>query len=199
MEIVLSIMFVALITTLVGYMMQDIKGKFAKQEKYQLHILDKLNKQYKTQKKRLSFVKDYLATSMPIVTIRLFKNEYKFILDTGADFNALDREAFERIIKENNLSISMKDLEEGMPVVGGEEVFGVGGIQSSVRNIELPFVCDEQEFREEFSIVSIGAPLKAYEDKGIKLCGVIGSPFFNKNKWILDFEELVVWTNSDKS
>lgn len=195
MEILLVIILVLVLVT-PFFINSIISQKISKQgEKFNTNILEVLQNIKINNKNKISFKKDFEITSMPILTVKMFKNEYKFILDTGADFNALDKTAFERIIAENDLEIIPEDLTDGQDVVGGQEVFGCNGVETNIKNIGLPFTCDNKDFFEVFSLVSIGAPLNAYEAYGINLCGVIGSPFFEKNKWVLDFDNLVVWTD----
>lgn len=194
-EIAIIVMFLTIFSILV-YGAYDYNRKVVRDnDEFKSDIMRMLNA-YKLEKKKISFRKEYEITNMPIITLKMYDNYYKFILDTGADFNALDSSALDRIVSENNLKLNKDDLKQGDDVVGGDTVVGVGGVQTGIKDVQLPFECDDSEFEEIFSVVSIGAPLSAYEKHGIKLCGVIGSPFFEKNKWVLDFDELVVWTES---
>lgn len=195
MEIVYILVLITVLSIPTIMMYNSLNRYFKEQSRYNNHFLNSLFESEK-RKKFFSFKQDYKKTSMPIITVKMFKHEYKFILDTGADFNALDREAFNKIVEENELTLPADFFSDTLPVMGGEKVFGVGGVENDVKQVNIPFSCGEEEFSEDFSIVNIGAPLRAYEDDGIYLCGVLGSPFFVENRWSLDFDEMTVWTNS---
>lgn len=200
MEIIFIIFVISIMLILLGAA-GIFKIFINDQKNFFNNTLDKiLNESYKITapvkkiKKKISFREKYKDVNLPVVSIKILNNEYDFILDTGANFNALDINQFKRIIKENDIDIDLSLLESNLQN-NGSIIVGLGGEQSNVKDVNLQFNIEDIEFNEVFSLIDIGSALEAHGKKDHILCGVMGSEFFEKNKWKIDFEELVIWMN----
>jgi hypothetical protein len=69
------------------------------------------------------------------------------------------------------------EITDAVPVV--EDTISIG----RDRFVEYFTISDDWDFaRKQISDVA-----------GVDIVGILGSPFFKKAKWVLDFEELVIW------
>lgn len=146
-----------------------------------------INSKYKEKYKKISFKKKYIDIGLPIITIKILENEYDFIVDTGANFNALDKTQFRRIVLENNLNLNLSTSDDN----GDVTVIGVGGTQQHIKDVNIEISIDDVKMEEEFSLVDIKDALKAYSKNSHSLCGVLGSSFLERHKWQIDFKELI--------
>lgn len=155
------------------------------------------NKEARKKKKAISFKDKYIDIGLPVVSTKILNNQYDFILDTGANFNALDKKKFQEIVKDNNLNIDISKInEETNDII----VTGVGGEQQNIKDVSIELSIEDLNFIETFSLVDIGGALETYSRGAYNLCGVLGAAFFEKHQWQLDFKDLVVlMENKDKS
>lgn len=163
------------------------------------NVSDKINKVREDEepvglREFISFKKKYDHVGLPVIAIKILDNEYDFILDTGANFNALDKNEFKRIVQENNIDVDLSKLDSGD--TNDVVVTGVGGQQQNIKEVKIPLTISDLDFEEVFSLVDIGPALSQYGSEDIRLCGVIGSDFFERYNWQIDFKDLVVWLDS---
>ncbi len=126
---------------------------------------------------------DFSKSNMPIIEVLIDKKKCKFLLDSGANINVLDKNIFEKI--DNNKI--MKTPSEGFTTASG-------GLESKVFRAEIKFKLEQQIFNEIFEIIDMSAPFGTIKDKdNIELHGILGTGFFQKYQWTIDFENLVVW------
>lgn len=143
-------------------------------------------------KNKISFEKKYKDVGLPVITVNILNNSYDFILDTGANFNALDKSQFMRILSENNIEMDLSKIEDSE---SGITVTGVGGSQTNVKDVKMTLNISELEFEEIFTLIDIKEALHQHGRGVHQLCGVIGSDFFDRHNWQIDFKDLVVWIN----
>lgn len=124
---------------------------------------------------------------VPLIKMRI-KNKYKyFLVDSGATHNVLSKESFKNISKKEDevkivdnlaiLGISGGDENKTMPVI--EEVISIG----------------RDKFTQNFIVSENWEATKKYisDNCGIEVIGLLGSEFFQKARWVIDFDNLVIW------
>lgn len=129
----------------------------------------------------------FRRSQFPIVKVKI-RDSYKFfIVDSGANINMMSKSCYKEIVGKGSIKGS-KPMQ----------VSGIGS-ESSDANI-MPMVLEtikvgDDSFEEEFGILDSWehAREQAAKASGLPIVGVLGSPFCKTAKWVIDFEELVIW------
>lgn len=131
-------------------------------------------------KYRVCFKKGFKKCGLPLIKLKINGKLEWFLLDTGANSNVLKESYF-------------NSLEEKPEILGEQKHNNTDNeIQSLV--IELDLSYNKVKFGlEKFNIIKLGTFENTWN--GYNIVGIIGSPFFERNKWAFDFENLVVWIN----
>lgn len=147
-----------------------------------LWFIVKQNKQYD----RISFKETLELTDLPIVTFHHFDNDnndirLNFLLDTGSNRSMMSSSAIEKckhtyINAENSLC-------------------GMDGIQRTVQNAVVTLRYNNRPYSDVFQVSDIPIFDGIKEECGIVIHGVIGNTFFNKYKYIIDFDSLVAYSS----
>lgn len=125
-------------------------------------------------------------TNFPLIKLRI-RNKYRyFLIDTGANINLISKTAYKSIVGKGQVKLVDNNVVSGMgttettdavPVV--EDAISVG----RDRFIEHFTISDDWDFaRKQIS-----------DAAEVDIVGILGSKFFKRAKWVLDFEELVIW------
>lgn len=124
-------------------------------------------------------------TNYPIIQLKIRDTEQYFLLDTGANVNIIATDALSSFMSE----------KDTIKIVGESNVLGVSGEQLESQSvIEEKIIIDDEEFVEEFRIIKWEEARKHISDlSGLNIIGILGSDFFTKNKWLIDFSNLVIW------
>ena len=118
---------------------------------------------------------------LPIVTFYQGHNKFNFLLDTGANNSVINESALEYM--EHNILDTVGTLSglDGKP------------IEVQYANIHLNY--NDTTYDTEFQITNMNDAFENIKaESGIKLVGIIGNTFFQKYKYILDFDKLAVYT-----
>lgn len=128
----------------------------------------------------MSFRQSIELCDLPIVTFYIGDSKYNFILDTGSVNSHID----ERIVKSRNIKVNYTN--ENI------EIWGAGGKGESNKLGIISIYYNNKEFKELFTInTQIGQSFDMLkETKGIRIHGLLGSKFFNRYKYILDFNKM---------
>lgn len=129
----------------------------------------------------ISFRQGFDLTELPIVTLYQGNVKLNFVLDTGSSISVIDK----KVLKD----IKYKETDQSIPLVGIE-----GNLNSrDICQIELEY--KGKKYECDCSVIDLTkafATLK--ESHGVTLHGLLGSQFFNKYKYVLDFEELIAYS-----
>ena len=142
------------------------------------------NKIFKKSKREvMSFKQGFDLTEMPIITFYQGDKKFNFLLDTGANDNIIDKSVLD--------SIEYKEIESK------SKVFGAEGILREVSSCEITLTYKSTEYTYKYLINDLkDAFAHIKQDTGVTLHGLIGSKFFNKYKYVLDFEELIAYSKA---
>lgn len=154
---------------------------------------DKENKEIVTQKEEtveqpdvkqpeiISFKPGFQLTELPIITLFQGDNNFNFLLDTGSNDSIIDSNVLSRIEHE------MLNVESNL--------YGMEGNCQTVKRCNISLSYGESEFPYEYLICNMKEAFgRIKAESGVTLHGIIGSKFFNKYKYILDFESLVAYS-----
>ena len=134
------------------------------------------NKHHK--KTVIPFKESVDLVGLPIATFVNNGVKLHFLLDTGSDDSFIVPSILDKLL------ILKKD-ETRTPIITG------GGEMQSPGTVTLNISYKDHIFTNVFKINAMEDAFKdAFEHKGIVVHGILGSIFFNKYNYILDFKEL---------
>ena len=145
---------------------------------------NKLKNQYKYS---ISFKKHFLKTKIPIINIKIENKYYPFILDSGSQMNILDFSFVESLPTELTDTISSSVTNIVGVSNSSQNTTGILRLNLSLKRLKFSNV--------DFSICDLRKPFSSIEKglNGQKIAGILGSPFFEENRWSIDFDKYVVW------
>ena len=164
MEFVLKIVFVLLLAGIAAIV---------------AHFVDSARK--KVSHSSMSFRETMDLCELPIVTFMNNGKKLNFLLDTGASKSVIHSGALE--------GLTYKSINKS------GDVYGMDGKRKDVSFINMSIEYRGKDYNEEFQSIDMSVPfsnLKA--DFGVNLHGILSSTFFQKYKYVLNFDELVAYS-----
>ena len=124
-------------------------------------------------------------TNYPIIEVKLRDKDVYFLVDTGANINALSKEIYTQLNQGDTLKVKETQILTGV----------TGQAENTAEVIEETISISGEEFTEDFTLLSTWEDSRKTlsEVTGVDLIGIIGSDFFYKMKWMIDFDNLVIW------
>ena len=130
---------------------------------------------------KVSFKESMDLVGYPIITFYIGEKKLNFILDTGSNSS---------FINQNSLTedLNYKALNKGTVVTGFQSDAEVKPY------ISFEFYYKTCKFEDEFCVVNLSQSFDAIKkESGVVVHGLLGSKFFQKYKYILDFDELIAY------
>lgn len=140
---------------------------------------------YCRQKKRenMSFREAMDLVELPIVTFYNKDAKLNFLLDTGSDLSYINKSILP--------SLEYKEVNESRSIIS------VGGNSQTLGCCDMTVTYKNQKFIDRFYISNLDEAFGAIKaETGVQIHGILGSKFFAKYKYILDFENLVAYSKS---
>lgn len=134
------------------------------------------------QKDNFSFKNAFKLTGLPILIFEQDGTDLIFILDTGSSVCVLDESSISKL-----KDFKYLDREDNLVDVNGGKVKRRYGL--------FKFKCDNIDFENEFLIsdlTNIRESVK--EDSGVSIDGIVGSDFFSKYQYIIDFDKYIAFS-----
>lgn len=135
----------------------------------------------KANNRKMSFRESMDLAEMPVVTFYQGDKKFNFLLDTGSNYSHISKEAVKEI--------------KGTMIDAQAKVSGIGeGTTSAVCRATLSYkgVNYDIDLSVTDHLTDAFAAIK--NETGVQVHGLIGNQFFQKHKYILDFEELVAYS-----
>ena len=121
-------------------------------------------------------------TKLPIIPVEVEGKHLCFIIDTGSTCSLID----------SNVIEYFKDIASP---VWDYNISGIDGTKHKVDVVTLPFSFEGQSYNPNFCVKPLLEAFKDIEtESGIQVHGLLGTDFLVKNKWILDFDKLIIMT-----
>jgi len=122
-------------------------------------------------------------TNLPlIVTSGLLKN-FCFLLDTGATHNVIFSFVYE------HCKSKFRVLE------GQQKIMGIEGQNKECLIVETTFIFEGKEYTPIFLVLDATEAIsQVQKETEVQIHGILGTPFFIENKWIIDFDKLTLRT-----
>lgn len=138
---------------------------------------------YCRQKKciNMSFKEAMDLVELPIVTFTNNGKKLNFLLDTGSNISQINSSVLPylkyKIVEDKNSAI-----------------IGIEGNKIDTQFCEMAVTYKEQDFINEFCIHDLTDAFAIIkEESGVQVHGILGSLFFQKYKYILDFKTLIAY------
>lgn len=182
-QIIFSVILLLIFFSIGGYLYKRYKPIF--QAEYKFHIGF-----YKVKGKNLykvKFNKSYDKLKLPMITLNIAGKKANFILDTGAETSILNTKFYDTLDKSK--------VEER----GKDVVYSANGGKTESKEIVTNIKYEKEDYTISCLVTDINDMMEHIGKKnGIKIAGLLGSDFFVNNRWVIDFEEKVVWIEQMK-
>ena len=139
-----------------------------------LYQIDKKNKS------KISFKESMDLTELPVITFVNNNVKLNFLLDTGSNNSII-----------NKSILNMLDYKE---LDGTSKLIGVEGnnIKNSICEMKIEY--KDYVFDTTFYVADLDTPFNVIkQEDGVQLHGILGSLFFQKYKYVLDFQSLIAY------
>ena len=121
---------------------------------------------------------------LPIIPVEIKGKYLCFIIDTGSSCCLID----------SNVVEYFKDI---VNTVGDYNISGIDGTKHKVDLVILPFTFEGQAYSQRFCVKSLLDAFEGIEtESGIQIYGILGTDFLIENKWIIDFDKLIITTTN---
>lgn len=129
---------------------------------------------------KISFKESMDLTELPVATFNCNRKKLNFLLDTGSNLSYI-----------NSSVLPLLDHE----IIDGESsVIGFEGNEVSTGSCRITVTYKRKRFEEEFNIADLDTAFKVIkQESGVQLHGILGSRFFEKYKYIIDFKNLIAY------
>lgn len=130
----------------------------------------------------LAFVDIVKELHLPIITIENNGNKFNFLLDTGSNYS---------IINQDSLPLVEHQIIEGAT----GEVYGMEGNVIKISYAHIAFKAGNIDFNDNFQVIDMsGAFSQLKETHNVEVIGILGSNFFARYNFVLDFKHLIAYT-----
>lgn len=130
---------------------------------------------------RMSFRETLDLTELPIVTFRNNGKKFNFLLDTGATNSVINKSAL----------VDMASSPTGKK----DTIYGADGNREEVDIVSIGVGYKDNTFDEEFYAKDLDAAFGNLKvSHGVNLHGILGNSFFQRYRYIIDFDKLVAYS-----
>lgn len=141
-----------------------------------------IKNKYEKNKFKISIKESLDLTSLPIITFVSGDKKLNFLLDTGSNSSHIDS----TVLKSNNIEYTITD--------NANTVIGLEGRERKVESCILTVKYKETYFTDEFCVTDLSGAFDAIKSTyGVQIHGIIGSEFFQKYQYVIDFKKLMCY------
>lgn len=128
----------------------------------------------------ISFRESMDLVELPVVTFHNKNKKLNFLLDTGSNISYI-----------NSSILHLLDHKK----TGKEmQTIGIEGNTIDTEFCTMVVTYKEQTFEEDFSAADLDAAFSVVkQESGVQIHGILGSKFFEKYKYVLDFKDLIAY------
>lgn len=129
----------------------------------------------------VSFRDGLKLTGLPIICLNQGDKVFNFILDTGSDVSVIAKHV-------------LKDIRHQKLDASGT-LYGLEGNKVKVEVCSINLEYNTTNFTTDFLVRDLKDAFDHIKkDHGVTVHGMLGSRFFNKYKYIIDFNELIAYS-----
>lgn len=143
-------------------------------------IANTIDDMRKRNNSKISFKEAMDLVELPVVTFYNGDKKLNFLLDTGSNVSYI-----------NSSIIPLLDHEKTDKEMN---TIGIEGNKVSNQFCKMSVTYKNQVFEEEFSIADLDEAFSVVkQESGVQIHGILGSKFFERYKYVLDFKELIAY------
>lgn len=143
-------------------------------------IANTIDDMRKRNNSKISFKEAMDLVELPVVTFYNGDKKLNFLLDTGSNVSYI-----------NSSIIPLLDHEKTDKEMN---TIGIEGNKVSNRFCKMSVTYKNQVFEEEFSIADLDEAFGVVkQESGVQIHGILGSKFFERYRYVLDFKELIAY------
>lgn len=129
---------------------------------------------------RISFKESMDLTELPVVTFYNGDKKLNFLLDTGSNVS--------------HINSSVIHLLDHTKIDQKTDTIGMEGNKVSNDICKMTVYYRNQRFEEDFIISDLNDAFDIIkQEDGVQIHGILGSKFFEKYRYVLDFSELIAY------
>lgn len=145
-----------------------------------VNIIIEKKKEREKEISKISFKESLDLTELPIITLMNNNKKLNFLLDTGSNISYI-----------NNSLLPLLDYEK---IEKEMDIIGIEGNKMNSQFCKLSVSYKNQLFEEEFSTADLEKAFNIIkQESGVQIHGILGSKFFEKYKYVLNFKECVAY------
>lgn len=131
---------------------------------------------------KISFKESMDLVDLPVITFFNNGKKFNFLLDTGSSHSSFNLESIEGVL--------------GNPIEGEYTHFiGADGNPTPTQSVTMPIVYKDKEYQEDFQVIDLSKAFGIVKsESGVNLHGILGNSFFQKYKYVINFDELIVYS-----
>ena len=134
----------------------------------------------KRNKLKISFKEALDLVEVPIVTFLNNGIKLNFLLDTGSSWSIINESVLPSLVTEK--------LDAVMNIVAAD------GNKVPSKFCKMKVSYKDQEFENDFAIRDLDEAFGVVkQESGVQIHGILGSDFFQKYRYMLDFKELIAY------
>lgn len=131
-------------------------------------------------KSKISFKESIDLTELPVVTFYNGDKKINFLLDTGSNISYINKSVV------SSFTVT--------PVQGSSTFIGVEGNKNETSLCSMTLKYRDNIFEEVFSLADMDKAFDSVKkESGVTIHGILGSKFFEKYRYVLDFKELIAY------
>ena len=143
-------------------------------------IANTIDNMRKRNNSKISFKEAMDLVELPVVTFYNGDKKLNFLLDTGSNVSYINSSIIPLLVHEKT------DKEMN--------TIGIEGNKVSNQFCKMSVTYKNQVFEEEFSIADLNEAFSVVkQESGVQIHGILGSKFFERYKYVLDFKELIAY------
>ncbi len=130
---------------------------------------------------KISFKEAMDLVELPVVTFMNGDKKLNFLLDTGSNVSYINNSVLPLLAHEKT----------------GKEMntMGIDGNKVNNQFCKMSVTYKNQVFEDEFSIADLEEAFSVIkQESGVQIHGILGSKFFERYKYVLDFKKLIAYT-----
>lgn len=132
----------------------------------------------------LSFFESMSLTDLPIIILKVNNINLNFLLDTGSMASYINKVLIDTNSLGNFISTDKKVVSQGIEG---------GSVELPIININL-FTPKGKQMNTDLVVRDMSTIFSSIkEDYGVTINGLLGNDFFQKYKYIIDFNELIAY------
>lgn len=143
---------------------------------------EKKEKMRDKERRSISFQEGYDLTELPVITVIYNDKKLNFILDTGANLSYINKESLD----EKDIKVKINE-EKSRTITAGGNI-------DNTHMVQLEFKYKDHVFSDNFVVQDFSRIFRELaQETGVKVHGLLGTSFFNKYKYVIDFSKYIAY------